>query len=467
MLSRVCLTSYSLLRLINQTKSYYYLMRTMADVSCVVLVCDLPNAEEFISDIFKQFINGIRPDTTSRLQSFMAEILSQLIDECQALSNEILEIILRQFEDKNSKLNPKAHNLVVEVCNKTSDRLQISVCQYFTEILLQASNGGYSDEEFEDIIVAHRLIRVIHKHCPKLLLSTIAQLEAELNVEDVRLRELATKVLGRMFGDLITPSGGFEGTSLARSHPQAWRTWLNRRLDKHPNIRIAVIEACSLIITNYPYLSRDVIGWFCFSLNIIYIFLTNFLELIHSKLSDIDDKVRASACQFFQKITYEIALDYTPKQTLEELALRCQDRKSNVRHEAFESIGKLYNFAYDDIKSGISNTLQQFSWMPKAIMSPIRILLDKEYKIIRKQIETCLMKYILPIKNDIANNEPIWVDRLLIVLDALSKDEKKALLALSGLGNFTIRQLSTNYLDTCEAYNVSSFFFFFLLKDIF
>lgn len=81
---------------------YFHLLESLSTVKSVVLVCDLPNAEELMADIFREFFGLVRRDLAKKIEMFMADILVALIDECQALPSEVLESIMAQFMDKNA-----------------------------------------------------------------------------------------------------------------------------------------------------------------------------------------------------------------------------------------------------------------------------------------------------------------------------------------------------------------------------
>lgn len=81
---------------------YFHLLESLSTVKSVVLVCDLPNAEDLMVDIFRDFFGLVRRDLAKKIEMFMADILVALIDECQSLPSEVLESIMSQFMDKNA-----------------------------------------------------------------------------------------------------------------------------------------------------------------------------------------------------------------------------------------------------------------------------------------------------------------------------------------------------------------------------
>lgn len=80
---------------------YFHLLESLSTVKSVVLVCDLPHAEELMVMIFRDFFGLVRRDLAKKIEMFMADILIALIDECQALPSDVLDAIMSQFMDKN------------------------------------------------------------------------------------------------------------------------------------------------------------------------------------------------------------------------------------------------------------------------------------------------------------------------------------------------------------------------------
>src|ERR1700722_8082903 len=81
---------------------YFHLLESMSTVKSVVLVCDLPHAEELMVSIFQDCFKLVGKDIARRIEMFTADILVALIDECLTLPGEVLEILMSQFNDKNA-----------------------------------------------------------------------------------------------------------------------------------------------------------------------------------------------------------------------------------------------------------------------------------------------------------------------------------------------------------------------------
>ncbi|KAI0064905.1 cohesin-associated protein Pds5 [Artomyces pyxidatus] len=381
---------------------YFHLLESLSTVKSVVLVCDLPNAEELMVDIFRDFFNLVRHDLAKKIEIFMADILVALIDECQVLPSDALETVMAQFMDKNLGMDNSAYRLAVQVCNSTADKLQRHVCQYFTDIIVQHS----ADEEFNDIRNAHNLIKQINRSCPALLHNVIPQLEEELRVEDVQLRSLATQVLGEMFADK-------GGADLVRKYPTTWNVWLLRKNDKSPAVRLTLVEAAKGLIANLPEQRESV------------------EEAMQAKLLDPDEKVRAAVCKLYSQLDYEAALHHVSQQQLRNVAGRSLDKKNSVRVEALNSIGKLYSLAYPEIENGDPAAVQQFAWIPESLLH-----MSASTQEVKAAVEPVLAEYVFPLpstssKGDV--DEVAWTDKLLTTMKFLDEKAINTLLGTSSI----------------------------------
>lgn len=121
----------------------------------------------------------------------------------------------------------------------TADKLQRHVCQYFTDIIVSHSEA----EDFDEVEKAHELIKRLNHSCPSLLHNVVPQLDEEMKVEDVRLRQMATQVLGEMFADNA-------GGKLDKKYPNTWGLWLARQKDKSPAVRVSFVEGCKGLLQN-------------------------------------------------------------------------------------------------------------------------------------------------------------------------------------------------------------------------
>ncbi|KAG8890975.1 hypothetical protein FRB98_002995 [Tulasnella sp. 332] len=397
---------------------YFYLLESLASIKSIVLVCDLPQADDLMTEIFRDVFDLVRQDVAKNVELFLADVLVSLIDEAQTLPAELLDVILSQFMQKPSKTPHPAHKLAIDICWRTSERLQRNVCQYFTDIILQHDD----EEEMERIRVAHELIKALSRDCPALLLNVVPQLEEELKVDRLAMRALATEALGEMFGDVKT------GIELAKKYQTAWQAWLQRRNDKAAPVRLAFVEGTPGIIIHHAELRIEI------------------EDALRNKLLDPDDKVRAATCRVYGQLDYETALHHVSRAQLQEVASRGMDKKQGVRVEALKCLGRLFKLAYTEIESGDPLATEQLAWIPTHLFKTASTSPE-----LRLEVEEVLYEFLipLPVKGD---DEGAWTDRLLVVVRDLDERGVQALLSIS---NLTTSRPSAydRYLECCVKNN--------------
>lgn len=384
----------------------------------------------------------------------MTDILIQLIEECNSLPGEVVDIIVAQFfranptalqnisgkkpkpdaggkgagaagakakeEDKQMKLisalPPPAYNMAKAICNSCVDKMARQICQYFSEVILDASPSARprkgrhtsmspdsdsddpdatgvhepSHEDLQELHKAHLLVKELWKACPAVLDNVIPQLEQELLAENADLRVLSSETIGDM-----ALTGNF--LSLA---PATWKAWIGRANDKSSAVRAKWVEAAIRIIKE----RNDFMA-------------VQLVDLVAGKLNDLDDRVRLSACVSlgeldYASITTKLGADSSPfntydpglgsgstgrkgknaeaedtknwgKKILHNLGERVRDKKFSVRWEGMFCLARMWNMAYQDIASGNEVVASQLGWIPSKILdtfyindAEVNVLLD-------------------------------------------------------------------------------------------
>ncbi|KAG0281953.1 hypothetical protein BGZ95_000018 [Linnemannia exigua] len=326
---------------------YYYLLESLSVVKSIVLITDLKNADELMTNLFRNVFDDIRPQQAKNVQICMSELLQHIIDESSQLPQEIVDIILAQFLHKHKFDNPAAYRLACDLGNNCAEKLQRYVFQYFSDIISVAGNGELSSKELEDFKIVHKLVIELNKSTPALLLNVIPQLEEELKLSDVTIRALATKSLGEMFSE--------KTSQLATQYESTWKAWLQRRNDKIPQVRIVWLESLTNIINSHASLSKEL------------------SEGLAEKLMDPDEKVRAIACKTIGEFDYETSLHHIQKNTLIQVGHRCRDKRKSVSKEAINTLSILYDQAYPEIENGTQASVSHFGWMVSAILHAVYV----------------------------------------------------------------------------------------------
>ncbi|KLO11387.1 ARM repeat-containing protein [Schizopora paradoxa] len=397
---------------------YYHLLESLSTVKSVVLICDLPQSERLMTIFFRDFFEIVKRNLPKAVEMFLAEILVALIDECQVLAVDVMETIMKAFMDKDASMENSSYHLAVEVCNATADKLQRHVCQYFTDIIVSHSEA----EDFDEVEKAHELIKRLNHSCPSLLHNVVPQLDEELKVEDVRLRQMATQVLGEMFADNA-------GGNLDKKYPNTWGLWLARQKDKSPAVRVSFVEGCKGLLLHV----RDDLR-------------SSMETVLKSKLFDPDEKVRAAVCKLYTNLDYETALHHVSEEMLHCIGERTKDKKHIVRKEALTCIAKLYSIALPEIDNNDRHAIAHFSWIPQQIFHAIGTSLEV------KPIATKVVaEYVLPLPSK-GDDAEAWTDQLLTTMSFLDEKATNALFGISGL-KAARPSIFDRYIEACIQHN--------------
>ncbi|QSZ30000.1 hypothetical protein DSL72_004518 [Monilinia vaccinii-corymbosi] len=261
-----------------------YVLSSLTEVKSIVLMTDLPNAEDLMLHLFSTFFDicsgssksSTREQLSKDVEYNMSQCLVTLVDEAQVLGPHVIDIIVAQFlraatpfggkskpgakaDDKQSTLLlkdlPEAYNMAKTICNDCPDKMSRYVSQYFNDVMMEVStsggkaNGhrkddadsdeddgpvGPSDADLKELNKAHRLLRELWRASPSVLQNVIPQVEAELSAENIQLRLLATETLG----DIISGIGAAGPPPLPNMDPAAYPPV---RLHDYPATPIASI----------------------------------------------------------------------------------------------------------------------------------------------------------------------------------------------------------------------------------
>ncbi|TFY67169.1 hypothetical protein EVJ58_g1799 [Rhodofomes roseus] len=408
-------------------EEYFDLLESLSTVKSVVLVCDLPDADKLMNEAFRKLFAIVCHNPPKKIELFVADILTALIDECQSLPNGVLECLLSKFMVEDLRMENPEYRLAVQICSATADKLQRHICQYFTEVVVEQSRA----EQFDEVAKAHSLVKRLNRSCPALLHNVVPQLEEELRVAEGRLRTMATEVLGEMFADK-------GGADFVRKYPTTWNVWLMRKNDKMASVRLTFVEAVKGVLGNLPDQQEAI------------------EDVMQQKLFDPDEKVRAAVCKLYSQLDYETALHHVSPAMLRAVSGRGLDKKHVVRVEALNAVGRLYSLAYPEIENNDPAAITQFSWIPEAILHMAGTTI--EVKSIAEQI---LADFIFPLPSPPSSSsskssgevdEAAWTDRLLYIMTFLDEQATNALLSFSGLKGLT-RPSTERFVQACIDYN--------------
>ena len=221
------------------------MLESLAQVKSIVLINDVPHADDLITEIFSAFFDIVSGTSkastgeqiTKAVHLHMTSILVVLVDEAQIIPQDAVDIMVAQFlrVDPNAlsvgdgkvkkksfdpsqptlamKELPQAYLMARTICLTCQDKMAREISKYFNDVIVDASGtsldrrdnvdadelgDGLNEDSLKELDKAHRLLRELWRACPLVLQNVVPQLEAELGAENVRLRVLATETLGDM-----------------------------------------------------------------------------------------------------------------------------------------------------------------------------------------------------------------------------------------------------------------------------
>ncbi|KAJ3411005.1 hypothetical protein HDV05_002913 [Chytridiales sp. JEL 0842] len=397
---------------------YFYLLESLATVKSAILITDL-NADDLTLKIFHDIYQLVKPEMQKNVYGFLLDILQQLVEESGTLSQDIIEIILSQFSKKKKSENPARNKLSIDLCTTMADKLQRYVCQYFSEVFVAATKkNDDEDESYADFEAAHELILEISAVAKGVLMNVVPLLEEELQYDDVRVRTLATQVVGKMVSE--------PGSTVASAYPSTFKVWLDRRNDKQQQVRILWLDFCLDIFRHHSELCAEISAG------------------VEQKLMDPDEKVRLAAVKLFTLLDAPSLLN-VPKDLLIQASHRCKDKKPSIRSEASRALSRIFKMTYADIVNpDDQHSDSKYGWIPGSLLE-LMYLDDADSKVM---VERALQEDIFPVNLDDAAR----VERCLRVLGCLNERQRNAFY------NVLVRQASTiktflSYLECCETWN--------------
>lgn len=384
----------------------------MAQVQCIALVPDFPEPEPMVSRVFESFYEiACARDQVAGIEYYLGSILSQLIGEYQALPQSVTELILSHLLHSSTPQSKDPKNLSLpmnvsrgytisrEICTENIDIMIRHVNQYFSDLFTGFHENEDTLDDSEELDKTQQLLIEIWKAVPELLSSIVGQLEQELSIECFPLRLMATTAIGEMTSNV--PSR----VNFLRDHHSAFTLWLGRIRDKDPKIRTAWTEgAYNIILNRSDQAVKDVV------------------PLLLERVNDSDEHVRQAACMCLGEFPIETFVNKFPVDDdgtcLSVLSERIRDKKHLVRTTAFETVGKIYNGAYEHEKA-----YPMFSWIPTSLYETL-LLNDKD---VNELLDTTLFRHIFPQTFD----DDKRARRLLSVCKSLSPSAWKAFSAIS------------------------------------
>lgn len=528
-----------------------YVLRSLSEIKSILLVTELPQPESLILQLFKNSFDILYKAAKSstgeqigqKVLHDLTNLLVTLVDEMQILPADAVDVIVAPFlipkamsqkrEDSQkdpgqstlmAKEVPAAYHTAKVICEFVPGKMARYISQYFNECMMDVSETGggkksnnrksgrvedSDDEEMQpgpsameldNLDKAHQLLREVWRACPGVLQNVIPQLEAELSVEDVQLRLLATQTLGDIVSGIGSagppPAPNMDSSaypplmladaldsqvtvnrltmpsspqSFAQTHQGTYHSFLARQRDKSAIIRAAWTTAIGRIILTSAGgigLGREDEA--------------QLLKGLATSLGDSDERVRIAGVKAladfgFRDIMTKLAPNgsvTTSGSVLGTLADRVKDVKHFIRVEAMTTLARIWGVAAAEIAAGNDIVTSALGDIPTKIFDSYYTnapdLLVLLYRVLFEQ----LVPLNFPpskIKGTNANDGPsqgesqavnegsvdpdkIRTERFLLMVRSLSVRAKKAFFMVQS-GQTQLSNVMEAFLKKCEEYN--------------
>jgi sister-chromatid-cohesion protein PDS5 len=537
---------------------HLYVLRSLAEFKSIVLLTDIPSSSNLTSSLFTTCFDVLSgpskaesgEELSKNVEHHMTAVLSILIDEAPSLSSDVVDVIVAQFlwadpitlgsgmakgkknapvDMKQSTLRrkeaPPAYNMAKNLCNACPDKTARLIGTYFSSVIVDFTSSGNapskrrhkadsddesddegtkgpSEDDINDAVKAHRLLRELWRCSPGVLQDIIPHLQEELGTENIQLRQLATET----FGDMISGIGAagppprpelnpaaYPSQSLGPSdsvrpynflttptspnsfptqHPGAYHSFLQRKHDKSPIIRASWATSVGRILMT----SAGGVG---LDLDEEQRLLRSFAEC----LIDSDERVRLATVRAidhfeFNDIVQKLGSNGSmsePGSVLSNLADRVKDKKSVLHAESMKLLGKIWGVAQGAIAEGNERITRLLGPIPSRIFEACYVN-DPEINV---QVDLILFEALLPLgyppmKPKVAVNgssqivkdsqpisdqgyteadlDKIRAERLLVLVKGLEEKAKKVFFAKQGNQVAGVTYME-QFLKMCEEYN--------------
>lgn len=447
-----------------------YLLKRLAEVRSVILITDLPDAQQLIESLFEIFYDLSTKNFPARLEPLASDILSEIISESDVIPHNVLKMILNKFltnfpeesaitSGLKSNISNPGFNFSLSICEANLDRMSRQVAQFLSEMLYDSTSQAEKNESTSDqnnskykidqaqamdsLRKIHKLSIQIWKAIPDLLVSVMGLFNDELNTDDEKIRVLATETIGKMIGSSSAVSSVAK-TNLIIVHKETWLNWLKKTLDVSPAVRCKWVEQLPLILSSSNLSTSDISTELCNGLT--------------KCLLDTDEKVRLMACITIEKIPFDkFTTKVCNKNIMNTLSQLIREKNPEIRNEIIKILGNIYN-QYSEAKSSNqildfgnnneeeTNELERMIYygIPNQIISLIYI----NEKSITAAVDVCLFEKLLPFENNAIKR----VDRLAQFCSNLNEKSKKSYFAI----NKRQRQVSDvlqTFIDVAEKYS--------------
>ncbi|XP_064481267.1 sister chromatid cohesion protein PDS5 homolog B-like [Ornithodoros turicata] len=346
-------------------KRYFYLLENLAWVKSFNICIELEENQTIFRHLFSLIFSIVNDNHSSKVKSFMLDMMCPLITEADTVSQGLLDIILLQIIEPQKTHNKNAYGLAKDILKRTLSTIEPYIQSFFNNALVL---GRTSDSALGNHL--YELIYELNILCPSMLTAVLPQLEFKLKCNDERERLSVTKLLARMFSD--------KNSDLAAQNPPLWNCFLGRFNDISVQVRMRCVQYSMHFLINHPRLRTDI------------------TESLRQRQHDPEETVRyevvmaiiSAAKKDFSSISEEL-LNFVKERTL--------DKKFKIRREALLGLAMLYK-QHMSSQELPQSTIDCISWIKNKVLHVYYQTALEDRLLVERILHTCLVPYQLPIE---------------------------------------------------------------------
>ncbi|XP_062565110.1 sister chromatid cohesion protein PDS5 homolog B isoform X2 [Armigeres subalbatus] len=347
-------------------KRYFYLLENLAYVKSFNMCFELEDCQEIFCTLFSLMFKIVNDEHSSKVKSFMLDVLCPLITESDSVSFDLLDLIFINIVEPLRTQRKNAYHLAKDLIIKTSDTLESYTQAFFNQILILDK----CEKQYQIMSKIYDVIYELNVISPSILLSVLPQLECKLKSAQETERLKAVSLLARMFSE--------KDSTLAKQYGPLWRQFLGRFYDIAVPIRIKCVQSTMHFLLNHPNLRKDII------------------DILKVRQHDSDETVRYEVVMaIVETAKRDFQIVSESEDLLEFVKERTLDKKYKIRKEAMNGLAMIYKKYLSD--SNVPEaTKKAVNWIKDKILHGYYMTGIEDRLLVERLLITCLVPYQLP-----------------------------------------------------------------------
>ncbi|CEP60859.1 sister chromatid cohesion factor PDS5 LALA0_S02e01266g [Lachancea lanzarotensis] len=242
-----------------------YLVTNLLEYRSIVLLTDLPNSSQLVTELFEIFYSSKSDGIQDKLFAIIAGILGEVILECDTMPMRALKLVFNKFLSQKHKetisgLSVKkdpSFEFSLAICQNYSNRLGRHFIKFYSEIMYEVLNENDGQEktkvssEYKTLVKLGKLTSELWKYAPDLVGSVTGFIYQLLCSDHELFREAATGCVSEML----------KTSSLINfdvAHNDVYKVWLSKMADISPQVRQTWVSKLPGIFVDRADLSTDI-----------------------------------------------------------------------------------------------------------------------------------------------------------------------------------------------------------------